>query len=80
VIGGQSGFWAAVTSNTMIYALLGLSLVVLTGWSGQVSLMPGTFAGANARIAAPTMQKMPNRLSMIFFEFRQMCIKCPPSL
>ncbi|HET7652595.1 MAG TPA: ABC transporter permease [Acidimicrobiales bacterium] len=51
LISGQSGFWAAVTSNTMIYALLGLSLVVLTGWSGQVSLMPGTFAGVGACLA-----------------------------
>jgi branched-chain amino acid transport system permease protein len=34
-----------------VYALLGLSLVVLTGWSGQVSLMPGTFAGVGACLA-----------------------------
>ncbi|MBI2169690.1 MAG: ABC transporter permease [Actinobacteria bacterium] len=43
-----SGFWAFVTARTLVYALLGLSLVVLTGWSGQVSLMPGTFAGVGA--------------------------------
>jgi ABC-type branched-subunit amino acid transport system permease subunit len=35
----------------MIYALLGLSLVVLTGWSGQVSVMPGTFASVGACLA-----------------------------
>lgn len=46
-----SGFWAFVTARTMVYALLGLSLVVLTGWSGQVSLMPGTFAGVGACLA-----------------------------
>jgi branched-subunit amino acid ABC-type transport system permease component len=47
-VGGLSGFWAFVATRTMIYALLALSLVVLTGWSGQVSLMPGTFAGVGA--------------------------------
>lgn len=46
-----SGFWAFVIARTLVYALLGLSLVVLTGWSGQVSLMPGTFAGVGAALA-----------------------------
>jgi sulfate-transporting ATPase len=46
-----SGFWAFVVARTLVYALLGLSLVVLTGWSGQVSLMPGTFAGVGACLA-----------------------------
>ena len=46
-----SNFWAYVATNTLIFALLGLSLVVLTGWSGQVSLMPGTFAGVGACLA-----------------------------
>lgn len=45
-----SGFWAFVTARTLVYALLGLSLVVLTGWTGQVSLMPGTFAGVGAAL------------------------------
>lgn len=44
-------FWAYVATNTIVFALLGLSLVVLTGWSGQVSLMPGTFAGVGACLA-----------------------------
>ena len=39
-----------MTARTIVYALLGLSLVVLTGWSGQVSLMPGTFAGVGAAL------------------------------
>jgi branched-chain amino acid transport system permease protein len=43
-----SGFWAFVTTRAALFALLALSLVVLTGWSGQVSLMPGTFAGVGA--------------------------------
>lgn len=46
-----SGFWAFVAARTLVYALLGLSLVVLTGWTGQVSLMPGTFAGVGAALA-----------------------------
>jgi len=46
-----SGFWAFVTTHAALYALLALSLVVLTGWSGQVSLMPGTFAGVGACLA-----------------------------
>ena len=51
IVFGLSGFWAFVSARTVIYALLGLSLVVLTGWSGQVSLMPGTFAGIGAALA-----------------------------
>jgi len=47
----MSGFWAFVTARATLYALLGLSLVVLTGWAGQVSLMPGTFAGVGACLA-----------------------------
>jgi branched-subunit amino acid ABC-type transport system permease component len=47
----MSGFWAFVTTRAALYALLALSLVVLTGWSGQVSLMPGTFAGVGACLA-----------------------------
>ena len=46
-----SSFWSFVAARTLVYALLGLSLVVLTGWSGQVSLMPGTFAGVGACLA-----------------------------
>lgn len=47
----MSGFWAFVATRTALYALLALSLVVLTGWTGQVSLMPGTFAGVGACLA-----------------------------
>ena len=46
-----SGFWTFVTTRAALYALLALSLVVLTGWTGQVSLMPGTFAGVGACLA-----------------------------
>ena len=51
IIAVLSGFWAFVVARTLIYALLALSLVVLTGWSGEVSLMPGTFAGVGACLA-----------------------------
>ncbi len=51
VVSTLSSFWAFVAARTLVYALLGLSLVVLTGWSGQVSLMPGTFAGVGACLA-----------------------------
>lgn len=51
VLTAVSGFWAFVLTRTFLYAVLGLSLVVLTGWSGQVSLMPGTFAGVGASLA-----------------------------
>lgn len=51
IVSTMSGFWAFVVARTLIYALLGLSLIVLTGWSGQVSLMPGTFAGVGACLA-----------------------------
>lgn len=46
-----SSFWAFVTTRAALLALLALSLVVLTGWTGQVSLMPGTFAGVGACMA-----------------------------
>lgn len=47
----MSGFWSFVTTRAALVALLGLSLVVLTGWTGHVSLMPGTFAGIGACLA-----------------------------
>jgi sulfate-transporting ATPase len=51
IVGTLSGFWSFVATRTLVYALLALSLVTLTGWSGQVSLMPGTFAGVGACLA-----------------------------
>lgn len=47
----MSGFWAFVTTRAVLIALLALSVTVLTGWAGQVSLMPGTFAGVGACLA-----------------------------
>jgi branched-chain amino acid transport system permease protein len=48
VRGFGSGLWAYITGLAVVTALLGLSLVVLTGWSGQVSLMQGALAGVGA--------------------------------
>src|SRR5437870_462844 len=40
--------WNATLSLALIYALMGLSVVVLTGFVGQLSLMPATFVGVGA--------------------------------
>jgi branched-chain amino acid transport system permease protein len=40
--------WNATLSRALIYSLMGLSVVVLTGWVGQLSLMPATFVGIGA--------------------------------
>jgi branched-chain amino acid transport system permease protein len=40
--------WNAVLALALIYSLMGLSVVVLTGFVGQLSLMPATFVGIGA--------------------------------
>jgi branched-chain amino acid transport system permease protein len=40
--------WNLTFSLALIYALMGLSVVVLTGFVGQLSLMPATFVGIGA--------------------------------
>jgi branched-chain amino acid transport system permease protein len=40
--------WNDVLALALIYALMGLSVVVLTGFVGQLSLMPATFVGIGA--------------------------------
>jgi branched-subunit amino acid ABC-type transport system permease component len=45
-------YWSTILASGAIYALLGLSVVVLTGWTGQISVAPLTFAGAGAWGAA----------------------------
>ncbi len=42
------GTWNAVLSLALIYSLMGLSVVVLTGFVGQLSLMPASFVGLGA--------------------------------
>ncbi|HEX4978484.1 MAG TPA: ABC transporter permease [Acidimicrobiales bacterium] len=41
-------FWGYIGAVGLVYVLVGFSLVVLTGWTGQVSLMHGGLAGLGA--------------------------------
>lgn len=41
-------FWSYIGGLALVYILVGLSLVVLTGWTGQVSLMHGGLTGLGA--------------------------------
>ena len=45
-------YWSTVLGAAVFYALIGLSIVVLTGWTGQISLAALAFAGAGAFGAA----------------------------
>jgi len=45
-------YWSTVLATCVFYALIGLSIVVLTGWTGQISLAPLAFAGTGAFGAA----------------------------
>ncbi|MGH2785874.1 MAG: branched-chain amino acid ABC transporter permease [Actinomycetota bacterium] len=45
------GTWNAVLSLALIYSLMGLSVVVLTGFVGQLSLMPASFVGLGAYLS-----------------------------
>jgi ABC-type branched-subunit amino acid transport system ATPase component/ABC-type branched-subunit amino acid transport system permease subunit len=47
LLGPQTGF----ASQILLYAMVGLSLVVLAGWAGQVSLGHFAFAGIGAAVA-----------------------------
>jgi branched-chain amino acid transport system permease protein len=47
---GDFGFF--IGQYAAIYAMLGLSVIVATGYSGQISLMPYSFAGVGATVAA----------------------------
>jgi branched-chain amino acid transport system permease protein len=45
------GTWNAVLALALIYSLMGLSVVVLTGFVGQLSLMPASFVGLGAYVS-----------------------------
>ncbi|MGH9036447.1 MAG: ABC transporter permease subunit [Acidimicrobiia bacterium] len=45
-------FWALIGSFVAVYALVALSLTVLTGWTGAVSLGQASFVGLGAFMAA----------------------------
>ena len=47
-----TGYWSTVLATGVIFALVGLSLVILTGWAGQVSLAQYAFVGIGAYTAA----------------------------
>jgi branched-chain amino acid transport system permease protein len=41
-------YWSTVLGTAVFYGLIALSIVVLTGWTGQISLATLAFAGAGA--------------------------------
>src|SRR5207237_5720546 len=43
-----TAYWSTVLAFGLIYALVALSVVVLTGWTGQLSLAPFAFVGVGA--------------------------------
>lgn len=45
-------YWSTVLGSAVFYALIVLSIVVLTGWTGQISLAALGFAGAGAFASA----------------------------
>ena len=52
-------------SVVIVYALVALSLLVLTGWAGQISLGQFAFAGIGAYVAALTANTVPFPLNPI---------------
>jgi branched-chain amino acid transport system permease protein len=54
----MSGPWTDTFSLALIYGLMGLSVVVLTGFVGQLSLMPATFVGVGAFCSAALVTRL----------------------
>jgi len=52
---GGSIFWFYAGAYALIYAMIGLSVVVVTGYSGMISLMPYSFAGIGAMVTGLAM-------------------------
>lgn len=52
------GVWNATLSLALIYGIMGLSIVVLTGYVGQLSLMPATFVGVGAFTSAALVSRL----------------------
>ena len=46
------GVWNFTLTLALIYGLMGLSIVIVTGYVGQLSLMPATFVGVGAFASA----------------------------
>lgn len=47
-----TSYWSTVLCFGVIYALVALSIIVLTGWTGQLSLAPLTFLGVGGYATA----------------------------
>ncbi len=56
VVPGTSEFWGFAGTTALVYVLESLSLVLLVGWGGQVSLMNGAYAGIGAFSTATLVQ------------------------
>lgn len=52
----RSEYWAAVGARALFYVIEALSMVVLVGWGGQVSLMHGAYVGIGAFVCARLVQ------------------------
>src|SRR5438132_5697085 len=52
---GGSIFWFYAGAYGLVYAMIGLSVVVVTGYSGMISLMPYSFAGIGAIVTGLAM-------------------------
>ena len=48
VVPARSGYWGFVGARGLYYTIEALSLVLLVGWGGQVSLMHGAYVGIGA--------------------------------
>lgn len=48
IVPAGSTYWSFVGSRTLFYVIQALSLVMLVGWGGQVSLMQGAYVGVGA--------------------------------
>ncbi|MCA1830603.1 MAG: branched-chain amino acid ABC transporter permease [Actinomycetota bacterium] len=52
------GVWNDTLSLALLEGLMGLSIVVLTGYVGQLSLMPATFVGVGAFVSADLVSRL----------------------
>lgn len=57
VVPSQSTYWAFVGGRALFFAIEALSLVLLAGWAGQVSLMHGAYVGIGAFGTAYAVQE-----------------------
>jgi len=48
LVPARSGYWGFVGARGLVYTIQSLSLVLLVGWGGQVSLMHGAYVGIGA--------------------------------